>query len=126
MTAAVFRESWVTKKARIRAASPYGHLAAWDVRRPFSCAILTGGFKGLKLSFCVQCLSVIVKTGADLRQEQMAVQLIQVNLYYELIVMQVCSLTLFCVRFSIISGNKRTVDVGSGSGLSFIVESSNA
>ncbi|KAF9520910.1 hypothetical protein BS47DRAFT_1370329 [Hydnum rufescens UP504] len=53
-SAAVFRESWVTKKARIRAASPYGHLAAWD------------------------CLSVIVKTGADLRQEQMAVQLIQI------------------------------------------------
>ncbi|KAF8333998.1 kinase-like domain-containing protein [Cantharellus anzutake] len=53
-SAAVVRESWVSKKARIRSASPYGHLASWD------------------------CLSVIVKTGADLRQEQMAVQLIQV------------------------------------------------
>jgi hypothetical protein len=29
----------------------------------------------------MQCLSVIVKTGADLRQEQMAVQLIQVTVY---------------------------------------------
>ncbi|KAF8312023.1 kinase-like protein [Clavulina sp. PMI_390] len=53
-SAAVVKESWQTKKSRIRAASPYGHLASWD------------------------CLSVIVKTGADLRQEQMAVQLIQI------------------------------------------------
>lgn len=52
-SAAMFRESWPSKKARIRAASPYGHLANWDV------------------------FSVIVKTGADLRQEQLAVQLIQ-------------------------------------------------
>lgn len=50
---AVLRESWVDKRARIRAASPYGHLAAWDL------------------------LSVIVKTGADLRQEQLAIQLIR-------------------------------------------------
>ena len=49
---AVLRESRPDKRARIRAASPYGHLAAWDL------------------------LSVIVKTGADLRQEQLAVQLI--------------------------------------------------
>ena len=48
----MFRESWAAKKARIRAASPYGHLPSWDV------------------------FSVIVKTGADLRQEQLAVQLI--------------------------------------------------
>ncbi|MCO5584876.1 hypothetical protein L7F22_038808 [Adiantum nelumboides] len=52
-SAAMFRESWASKKARIRAASPYGHLENWDV------------------------FSVIVKTGADLRQEQLAVQLIQ-------------------------------------------------
>ncbi|KIO26243.1 hypothetical protein M407DRAFT_74719 [Tulasnella calospora MUT 4182] len=52
-SAAVFRESWATKKARIRSGSPYGHLANWD------------------------CVSVIVKTGGDLRQEQLAVQLIQ-------------------------------------------------
>lgn len=50
---AVFQESWADKKSRIRAASPYGHLASWDV------------------------LSVIVKTGADLRQEQLAVQIIK-------------------------------------------------
>lgn len=31
MTAAVVRESWLTKKSRIRSASPYGHLANWDV-----------------------------------------------------------------------------------------------
>ncbi|WVR09318.1 hypothetical protein IAU60_006383 [Kwoniella sp. DSM 27419] len=52
-SAAVFRESWNAKKSRIRAASPWGHLANWDV------------------------ISVIVKTGADLRQEQLATQLIK-------------------------------------------------
>ncbi|GAC71414.1 phosphatidylinositol 4-kinase [Moesziomyces antarcticus T-34] len=51
-SAAMFSESWAAKKERIRASSPYGHLASWDV------------------------FSVIVKTGADLRQEQLAVQLI--------------------------------------------------
>lgn len=51
---AVFAESFAAKTARIRAASPYGHLASWSV------------------------ISVIVKTGADLRQEQLAVQLIRV------------------------------------------------
>lgn len=50
---AVFQESWSEKKSRIRKSSPYGHLASWDV------------------------ISVIVKTGADLRQEQLAVQLIK-------------------------------------------------
>ncbi|KAK4689090.1 phosphatidylinositol 4-kinase B, partial [Tremellales sp. Uapishka_1] len=52
-SAAVFRESWTAKKSRIRASSPWGHLANWDV------------------------ISVIVKTGADLRQEQLATQLIE-------------------------------------------------
>lgn len=52
-SAVVFSESWAAKKSRIRQASPYGHLASWD------------------------CVSVIVKTGGDLRQEQLAVQLIQ-------------------------------------------------
>ncbi|KAG8805289.1 Phosphatidylinositol 4-kinase pik1alpha (PI4-kinase)(PtdIns-4-kinase), partial [Serendipita sp. 399] len=52
-SAAVFQESFAAKKARIRAASQYGHLLNWD------------------------CLSVIVKTGADLRQEQLAGLLIQ-------------------------------------------------
>ncbi|KAK8854523.1 hypothetical protein IAR55_003262 [Kwoniella newhampshirensis] len=52
-SAAVFRESWTAKKTRIRASSPWGHLANWDV------------------------ISVIVKTGADLRQEQLATQLIE-------------------------------------------------
>ncbi|KAJ7097912.1 kinase-like protein [Mycena belliarum] len=52
-SAAVFSESWAAKKSRIRQGSPYGHLANWD------------------------CVSVIVKTGADLRQEQLAVQLIR-------------------------------------------------
>ncbi|CCF50081.1 hypothetical protein NDA11_004605 [Ustilago hordei] len=51
-SAAMFSESWAAKKQRIRASSPYGHLSNWDV------------------------FSVIVKTGADLRQEQLAVQLI--------------------------------------------------
>ncbi|KAH9951935.1 kinase-like protein [Amylocystis lapponica] len=52
-SAVVFSESWAAKKSRIRQASPYGHLANWD------------------------CVSVIVKTGGDLRQEQLAVQLIK-------------------------------------------------
>ncbi|KDR81625.1 hypothetical protein GALMADRAFT_239690 [Galerina marginata CBS 339.88] len=52
-SAVVFSESWATKKSRIRHGSPYGHLANWD------------------------CVSVIVKTGGDLRQEQLAVQLIR-------------------------------------------------
>ncbi|KAJ7940622.1 kinase-like protein [Mycena leptocephala] len=52
-SAVVFSESWTAKKSRIRQGSPYGHLANWD------------------------CVSVIVKTGADLRQEQLAVQLIR-------------------------------------------------
>lgn len=52
-SAAIFNESWTAKKSRIRAASPWGHLANWDV------------------------ISVIVKTGADLRQEQLATQLIE-------------------------------------------------
>ncbi|RDB21050.1 Phosphatidylinositol 4-kinase PIK1alpha [Hypsizygus marmoreus] len=52
-SAVVFSESWAAKKSRIRHGSPYGHLATWD------------------------CVSVIVKTGGDLRQEQLAVQLIR-------------------------------------------------
>ncbi|KAI0273645.1 kinase-like domain-containing protein [Gloeopeniophorella convolvens] len=52
-SAVVFSESWAAKKSRVRQESPYGHLANWD------------------------CLSVIVKTGGDLRQEQLAVQLVQ-------------------------------------------------
>ncbi|KAJ7063322.1 kinase-like protein [Mycena amicta] len=52
-SAVVFSESWAAKKSRIRQGSPYGHLANWD------------------------CISVIVKTGADLRQEQLAVSLIR-------------------------------------------------
>ncbi|ORY77279.1 kinase-like domain-containing protein [Leucosporidium creatinivorum] len=50
---AVLSESFAGKTARIRAASPYGHLPSWNV------------------------ISVIVKTGADLRQEQFAIQLIK-------------------------------------------------
>ncbi|WAR59272.1 hypothetical protein PtB15_10B614 [Puccinia triticina] len=45
-------ESWASKRARIRQSSPYGHLANWNL------------------------FSVIVKTGTDLRQEQIIVQLI--------------------------------------------------
>ncbi|KAG0196981.1 Phosphatidylinositol 4-kinase pik1alpha (PI4-kinase)(PtdIns-4-kinase) [Mortierella sp. NVP41] len=52
-SAAVFAEDWEAKMNRIRATSPYGHLPSW------------------------QLLSVIVKQGADLRQEQLACQLIR-------------------------------------------------
>ena len=53
-SAATFGEEWTAKKERIRKSSPYGLLANWDL------------------------VSVIVKTGADLRQEAFACQLIQV------------------------------------------------
>ncbi|KAI9305870.1 kinase-like domain-containing protein [Cunninghamella echinulata] len=52
-SAAVLSEDWEMKKARIRASSPYGHLPNWRL------------------------LSVIVKQGTDLRQEQFAIQLIR-------------------------------------------------
>lgn len=53
-SAATFGEAWEAKKERIRRASPYGWVKNWDL------------------------LSVIVKTGADLRQEAFACQLIAV------------------------------------------------
>ena len=53
-SAATFGEAWEMKRERIRKASPYGWMKNWDL------------------------LSVIVKTGADLRQEAFACQLIQV------------------------------------------------
>jgi phosphatidylinositol 4-kinase B len=53
-SAAVFGEAWQAKKERIRRSSPYGWMKNWDL------------------------VSVIVKTGADLRQEAFACQLINV------------------------------------------------
>lgn len=53
-SAAMFGEAWEQKKERIRRSSPYGWAKNWDL------------------------VSVIVKTGADLRQEAFACQLIQV------------------------------------------------
>lgn len=53
-SAATFGEEWMVKKERIRKSSPYGWCKNWDL------------------------LSVIVKTGADLRQEAFACQLIHV------------------------------------------------
>ncbi|GIZ45375.1 hypothetical protein CKM354_000854700 [Cercospora kikuchii] len=53
-SAAMFGEAWEQKKERIRRSSPYGWVKQWDL------------------------VSVIVKTGADLRQEAFACQLIAV------------------------------------------------
>ena len=53
-SAVTFGEEWSAKKERIRKSSPYGHMSNWDL------------------------LSVIVKTGADLRQEAFACQLIAI------------------------------------------------
>ncbi|KAF2456548.1 kinase-like domain-containing protein [Lineolata rhizophorae] len=53
-SAATFGEEWAAKKERIRRTSPYGTLPGWDL------------------------VSVIVKTGTDLRQEAFACQLIEV------------------------------------------------
>lgn len=52
-SAAVFRETWASKVSRIRKESPYGKLPNWRL------------------------ISCIVKSGADLRQEQLALQLIK-------------------------------------------------
>ncbi|KAJ2162170.1 Phosphatidylinositol 4-kinase pik1alpha (PI4-kinase)(PtdIns-4-kinase) [Coemansia sp. RSA 552] len=52
-SAKVLKEDWTSKKARIRRASPFGRQKNWNL------------------------LSVIVKEGADLRQEQLALQLIR-------------------------------------------------
>ena len=52
-SAATFGEEWSSKKARIRRTSPYGWMKNWDL------------------------VSVIVKTGSDLRQELFACQLIR-------------------------------------------------
>jgi phosphatidylinositol 4-kinase len=51
-SAAVFKEPWAMKRERIRLSSPFGKDPNWDL------------------------VSVIVKTGADLRQEQLALQII--------------------------------------------------
>ncbi|KAL6705116.1 Phosphatidylinositol 4-kinase pik1alpha (PI4-kinase)(PtdIns-4-kinase) [Coniothyrium glycines] len=53
-SAATFGEEWSAKRERIRRSSPYGQLKNWDL------------------------ISVIVKTGDDLRQEAFACQLIEV------------------------------------------------
>jgi hypothetical protein len=53
-SAATFGEDWEAKKERIRKSSPFGWMKNWDL------------------------VSVIVKTGADLRQEAFACQLIRV------------------------------------------------
>ncbi|KAK2066582.1 hypothetical protein P8C59_000387 [Phyllachora maydis] len=53
-SAAVLGEGWEMKKERIRKSSPYGWMKNWDL------------------------VSVIIKTGADLRQEAFACQLISV------------------------------------------------
>ena len=37
--AAVFKESWAAKKSRIRASSPWGHLANWNVGRFHTFAV---------------------------------------------------------------------------------------
>ncbi len=53
-SAATFGEEWSAKRERIRRSSPYGQMKNWDL------------------------ISVIVKTGADLRQEAFACQLIDI------------------------------------------------
>lgn len=79
-SAVVFSESWAAKKSRVRHGSPYGHLGTCTVefitakvfcfRMWNQCAEVCGPASW-------DCLSVIVKTGGDLRQEQLATQLIQ-------------------------------------------------
>ncbi|KAI0054091.1 kinase-like protein [Auriscalpium vulgare] len=68
-SAVVFSESWAAKKSRVRQESPYGHLGSSS---PIQCLLALS-----HVTANWDCLSVIVKTGGDLRQEQLAVQLIQ-------------------------------------------------
>ena len=70
-SAVVFSESWAAKKSRVRQESPYGHLGMC-----VSSHLLPDSDTPSKQANW-DCLSVIVKTGGDLRQEQLAVQLVQ-------------------------------------------------
>ncbi|KAG6890684.1 hypothetical protein C0995_005056 [Termitomyces sp. Mi166 len=69
-SAVVFSESWAAKKSRIRHGSPYGHLGVYFI----FLAPTTTNLRHYLANW--DCVSVIVKTGGDLRQEQLAVQLI--------------------------------------------------
>ncbi len=42
----MFKESWTAKKSRIRASSPWGHLANWDVSLPYAKGKRTDEGKG--------------------------------------------------------------------------------
>jgi hypothetical protein len=70
-SAVVFSESWTGKKSRVRQESPYGHLGMCVSGRPLPDSDTPSKQANW------DCLSVIVKTGGDLRQEQLAVQLVQ-------------------------------------------------
>ncbi|KAF2674517.1 phosphatidylinositol 3 [Microthyrium microscopicum] len=81
-SAATFGEDWEAKKDRIRRSSPYGWMKNWDL------------------------ISVIVKTGADLRQEAFACQLIRV-----------CSKIWTAVNVPVWVKNMRILVTGESSGL---------
>ena len=51
-SATIFQESHKRKKARIRHASPYGHLANWDVRTSFVLCDVPGNLRWSSVSFC--------------------------------------------------------------------------
>ena len=74
-SAAVFKEDWDKKVTRIRARSPFGHLPNWKL------------------------LSVIVKSDADLRQEELACQVIHemAKIWKE------CDLDIWVYYFKILS-----------------------
>lgn len=89
-SALVFRETWESKEARIRLSSPFGGLPHWRL------------------------FSVIVKSGADLRQEQLACQLIrEMKMIWEQ--EKVMSVWVYYYRVMITSDNSGLIETVSNS-----------
>jgi phosphatidylinositol 4-kinase len=83
-SASVFREPWVQKQKRIQDNSPYGSHPNW------------------------QLYSVIVKSGADLRQEQLALQLIsEISRVWEFFQIPVW---IYCFRILITSSQSGLIE----------------
>lgn len=62
----IFGPDWETRKKLLREASPVGHLQGWGI------------FLHLTIrSYGIDVISIVVKGGDDLRQEQLAMQLIK-------------------------------------------------
>lgn len=88
-SAIVFKESWAEKQNRIRKGSPFGSKKNWKL------------------------LSVIVKAGADLRQEQLALQLIsEIQAIWQHANLPIW---LYCYRVLVTSDNSGLIETVSNS-----------